>query len=245
MPHTIQSLIEQMTIEEKAALCTGATPWQTLSIERLGLAPITVSDGPHGVRRAVDLTSLITDSLPATCFPVAAALASTWNSDLLYQLGQTLGDECLVLGVDVLLGPGINIKRSPLCGRNFEYFSEDPLVAGELSASLIRGIQSKGVGTSLKHFAVNNQETLRFTISAVVDERTLHEIYLPPFAAASDAGVMTFMSAFNDLNGVPTSANRMTLTDILRGKLGFNGFVVSDSNSIGELVAHGHAADRT
>lgn len=229
----VQALLGQLTLEEKAALCIGATPWQTVAVERLGLPHITVSDGPHGVRRAIDPTSLINESHPATCYPVAAALAATWDKELMFELGQALGDECRALDVDVLLGPGINIKRSPLCGRNFEYFSEDPVLAGELSARLIQGVQSKGIGTSLKHFAVNNQETRRFTVDAVVDERTLHEIYLTGFEIAVKQGQpWTVMCAYNSVNGYLCSEHTYLLTDILRERWGFEGFVVSDWGAV-------------
>ncbi len=238
MPADSASLIQQMTLEEKAALCTGATPWQTLEVERLGLRHITVSDGPHGVRRSNDAASLIDASKPATCFPVAAALSATWDVDLLYELGQALGDECIALDVDVLLGPGINIKRSPLCGRNFEYFSEDPLIAGELSAALIRGVQSKGVGTSLKHFAVNNQEAARFTVSAEIDERTLHEIYLRGFEIAVEkAQPWTVMCAYNRVNGEYCSQHEYLLTKVLRDQWGYEGFVMSDWGAVRDRVA--------
>lgn len=237
MTLSVPSLIQQMTLEEKAALSIGATPWQTLAIERLGLRHITLSDGPHGVRRATDPTQMINESFPATCFPVAAALASTWDKDLLFEMGQALGQECIALDVDVLLGPGINIKRSPLCGRNFEYFSEDPLLAGELSASLIQGIQSQGVGTSLKHFAVNNQETRRFTIDAVVDERTLHEIYLTGFEIAVKQGQpWTIMCAYNSVNGHLCSQNTYLLTTVLRELWGYEGFVMSDWGAVRDRV---------
>ncbi len=232
------SLLNQLTLEEKAALSIGATPWQTLAIPRLGLPSITVSDGPHGVRRSSDITSMMTGSLPATCYPVAASVAATWDTDLFYELGQALADECLALGVDVLLGPGINIKRSPLCGRNFEYLSEDPVVAGELSARLIQGVQSKGVGTSLKHFAVNNQETRRFTVSAAVDERTLREIYLTGFEIAVKQGKpWTVMCAYNRVNGTLCSEHEYLLTQILRAEWGYEGFVVSDWGAVRDRVA--------
>ena len=184
MTDRISELLSQLTLEEKAALCTGASPWRTVAVDRLGLASIIVADGPHGLRRSRDVESLITESHPATCFPVAAALSASWNVELAYEMGQALADEAIALHTDIILGPGMNIKRSPLCGRNFEYFSEDPLLAGEMAAALINGIQSKGVGTSLKHFAVNNQETRRFSVDAVVDERTLYEIYLAGFEIA-------------------------------------------------------------
>jgi beta-glucosidase len=180
----IHAIIAQMTLEEKAAFCTGASPWTTTPIERLGIPEMIVSDGPHGVRRVPDLHSMGEKSLPATCFPTASCLASTWNVDLIEQMGIALAEECIALNVDVLLGPGINMKRSPLGGRNFEYFSEDPYLAGEMAASFINGVQSLGVGTSLKHYVANNQEFQRFSISAEVDERTLREIYLPAFEKA-------------------------------------------------------------
>lgn len=154
----VKQLVRQMKLEEKSAICVGANAWQTVPVERLDIPSIWVSDGPHGVRRAADPDEMMSENVPATCFPTASALAATWDRDLIYELGQALGEECIALNVDLLLGPGMNIKRSPLCGRNFEYFSEDPYLAGELAASLIKGVQSKGVGTSLKHFAANNQE---------------------------------------------------------------------------------------
>src|SRR5450759_4605379 len=168
----IESIIAHMNLEEKAALCTGATAWSTTPIGRRGVPELYVTDGPHGVRRAAEAGTLISQSLPATCFPTASCLASSWNVDLLTRLGQALGEEGIALKVDVLLGPGTNMKRTPVGGRNFEYFSEDPYLAGEMAASFINGVQSQGVGTSLKHYAVNNQEFQRFTISAEVDERT-------------------------------------------------------------------------
>ena len=166
MTTDIQSIIAQMTLEEKAALCTGASAWSTTPIERLGVPEMIVSDGPHGVRRTPDIHDMGSTSLPATCFPTASCLASTWDVDLLREMGKALAEEAIALNVDVLLGPGVNMKRSPLGGRNFEYFSEDPYLAGELAVGLIDGIQSKGVGTSLKHFAANNQEFQRFSMSA-------------------------------------------------------------------------------
>ena len=169
----IQSILSQMTLEEKAALCIGASSWTTTPVERLGVPEMTVSDGPHGVRRMADIHAIASQSLPATCFPTASCLASTWDVELLHKMGESLAEECIALNVDVVLGPGVNMKRSPLGGRNFEYYSEDPYLAGELAASMINGVQGRGVGTSLKHYAANNQEFQRFSISAEVDERTL------------------------------------------------------------------------
>ena len=238
MAKSVQDFLDQMTLEEKAALCTGAGPWHTAAIERIGLEQMIVSDGPHGLRLSTDIDSLATGSHPATCFPVAAALSASWNPVLLYEMGEALADEAIALGSDIILGPGINIKRSPLCGRNFEYFSEDPLLAGELAAALINGIQSKGVGTSLKHFAVNNQETRRFTVDAIVDERTLHEIYLAGFEiAVKQAKPWTVMCSYNSVNGAFAANNKHLLTDILREQWGFEGFVMSDWGAVQDLVA--------
>ncbi len=234
----VQAIIKQMTLEEKAALCTGASAWTTVQIERLGLPEITMSDGPHGVRRVPDGKSLIMSSLPATCFPTASCLASTWDVDLLRKLGEAIADECIALNVDVVLGPGVNMKRSPLCGRNFEYFSEDPFLAGELATNIIAGIQGKGVGTSIKHFAANNQEFQRLSISAEIDERTLYEIYLPAFeTAVKRAQPWTVMCAYNKLNGTYCSQHYPLLVDILKKEWGFEGLVVSDWGAVHDRVA--------
>ncbi len=234
----IQAIVDQLTLEEKAALCTGASAWTTVPVERLGVPEMIVSDGPHGVRRVPDAKSMMMNSLPATCFPTASCLASSWDVELLHALGEALADECIALNVDVLLGPGVNMKRSPLGGRNFEYFSEDPYLAGELAASLIAGIQGKGVGTSLKHFAANNQESQRFTVSAQVDERTLNEIYLPAFeTAVKRAQPWTVMCAYNKLNGTYCSEHHELLVDILKNKWGFEGLVVSDWGAVRDRVA--------
>src|SRR5215217_787588 len=234
----IQSLISQMTLEEKAALCTGASAWTTTSVKHLGLSELIMSDGPHGVRRVPDVNSMGMKSLPATCFPTASCTASTWDVDLVKQVGIALAEECIALNVDVLLGPGVNMKRSPLGGRNFEYFSEDPYLAGEMAASIINGIQSKGVGTSLKHYAANNQEFQRFSISAEVDERTLREIYLPAFEkAVKKAQPWTVMCAYNKVNGTFASEHRYLLTEILKKEWGFEGLVVSDWGAVRDRVA--------
>ena len=234
----IQSIIAQMTLEEKAALCTGATSWTTTPVERLGVPELIVSDGPHGVRRVKDVHTLAIDSLPATCFPTASCLASTWDVELIHKMGVALAEECIALNVDVILGPGANMKRSPLGGRNFEYFSEDPYLAGEMAASIINGIQSKGVGTSLKHYAANNQEFQRFSISAEVDERTLREIYLPAFEkAVKQAQPWTVMCSYNKVNGTFASEHYHLLTEILKNEWGFEGFVVSDWGAVRDRVA--------
>lgn len=234
----IQSIIAQMTLEEKAALCTGATAWTTTPLERLGVPELFVSDGPHGIRRVPDASSMALDSLPATCFPTASATAASWDRDLLHELGQALAEEALALNVGIILGPGVNMKRTPVCGRNFEYIAEDPYLAGELAASLINGVQSRGVGTSLKHYAANNQEYQRMTISAVVDERTLREIYLPAFeTAVKKAQPWTVMCSYNRINGVYGSEHHKLLTEILKDEWGFEGFVVSDWSAVHDRVA--------
>lgn len=234
----IDAIIARMTLQEKAALCTGATAWTTTPLERLGVPELFVADGPHGVRRVPDAGSMAIDALPATCFPTASATACSWDRALLRRMGQALAEEAVALGVNVLLGPGVNMKRMPTCGRNFEYFSEDPCLAGELAASLIDGIQSRGVGTSLKHYAANNQEEQRMTISAEVDERTLREIYLPAFeTAVKKAQPWTVMCSYNRINGVYASEHRRLLTDILKEEWGFEGFVVSDWTAVHDRVA--------
>jgi beta-glucosidase len=234
----LKQLITRMTLEEKAALCTGASSWTTTPVERLGIPELTCSDGPHGVRKTPKQDDLGAQSLPATCFPTSSCMASTWNVDLVKEVGQALAEECIALNVDVVLGPGANMKRSPLCGRNFEYYSEDPYLAGELAAAMIEGVQSKGVGTSLKHFAANNQEFQRFSIDAQVDERTLREIYLPAFEKAVKKGKpWTVMCSYNKLNGPFASESHYLLTDILKNEWGFEGLVVSDWGAVRNRVA--------
>lgn len=238
MNKDIQSLVAQMTLEEKAALCTGASAWTTTPVERLGVPELICSDGPHGVRRQADVHEMGAKSLPATCFPTASCVAASWDVDLVSKMGEALAEECIALNVDVLLGPGVNMKRSPLGGRNFEYFSEDPYLAGELAASMINGVQSKGVGTSLKHFAANNQEFQRFSISAEVDERSLREIYLPAFEkAVKQARPWTVMCSYNKLNGTFASEHHTLLTKILKQEWGFEGLVVSDWGAVRDRVA--------
>jgi beta-glucosidase len=234
----IQSIIASMTLEEKAALCTGASAWSTTPIERLGVPEMIVADGPHGIRRIPNIRSLTRQSLPATCFPTASCSASTWDVELMGQLGAALAEEAVALKVDVVLGPGVNMKRSPLGGRNFEYFSEDPYLAGELAVHYIKGVQSKGVGVSLKHYAANNQEFQRFSISAEVDERTLREIYLPAFEkAVKQAQPWTVMCSYNKLDGVFASEHHTLLTRILKDEWGFEGLVVSDWGAVRDRVA--------
>lgn len=233
----IQSILSQMSLEEKAALCTGAGPWTTTPVERLDIPELVMTDGPHGVRRSKEIHAMAADSLPSTCFPTASALASSWDVALMHKMGEALAEECISQGVDVLLGPGINMKRSPLGGRNFEYFSEDPFLAGEMAASLVDGIQSRGVGTSLKHYAVNNQEFQRFSISAEVDERPLREIYLAAFEkVVKRSQPWTVMAAYNKLNGTYCTENHYLLTDILKDEWGFDGYVVSDWGAVHDRV---------
>jgi beta-glucosidase len=234
----IQTIISKMTLEEKAALCTGATFWSSTAIERLGVPSMIVTDGPHGVRRTPDLTSIAEESLPATCFPTASCLASSWDVDLLHKVGEALAEECIALNVNVLLGPSNNMKRTPLCGRNFEYFSEDPFLSGEMAASWINGIQSRGVGASLKHYAANNQEYQRFTINAEIDERTLREIYLPAFeTAVKKSQPWTVMCCYNKVNGTYGSEHHHLLSEILKDEWGFEGLVVSDWGAVHDRVA--------
>jgi len=238
MKKDIQSVIAQMTLEEKAALCTGASAWTTTPVERLDVPEMIVSDGPHGVRRVTDVHEIALGSLPATCFPTASCSAATWDVDLVCKMGEAIAEECVALNVDVVLGPGANMKRSPLGGRNFEYFSEDPYLAGELAVNFINGVQSKGVGTSLKHYAANNQEFQRFSISAEVDERTLREIYLPAFEkAVKEAQPWTVMCSYNKLNGTFASEHDYLLNQILKDEWGFEGLVVSDWGAVRNRVA--------
>lgn len=227
-----------LSVEEKATLVVGSGFWQTAAVP--GIRSITVTDGPHGLRKqqAGGDHLGIGVSVPATCFPPAVALASTFNIELVQRVGVALGREARAEGVAVLLGPGVNIKRSPLCGRNFEYFSEDPLVSGELGAALVRGLQSQGVGASLKHFAANNQETNRMTVSAEIDERTLREIYLPAFETiVTREQPWTVMCSYNHLGGIATAESHWLLTTLLREEWGFRGLVVSDWGAVDGRVA--------
>lgn len=226
-----QDIIEKMTIEEKAAFLGGRNEWETRAFKRLGIPSIFCSDGPHGIRKqagAGDHLGL-NASVPATCFPTAATIANSWDVELGETLGKTLGEEAMAEGVNVLLGPGLNIKRSPLCGRNFEYFSEDPYLAGKMAASYVKGIQSQGVYACPKHFAVNSQELRRMAMDSVVDERTLREIYLTGFEIAVKEGkAKTIMSSYNEVNGTYANENKHLLTEILRDDWGFDGIVITD-----------------
>src|SRR5215203_4305036 len=236
----VASLLGELTLEEKASLCLGSDFWHTAPIPRLGIPAVAVSDGPHGLRKQPDESDHvgISDSLPATCFPTASALGSSFDPELARRVGEALGVEARAQGVAVVLGPGINIKRSPLCGRNFEYLSEDPLIAGVMGAAIVEGIQSQGVGACVKHYAANNQETDRLRVSAEVDERTLREIYLPGFErVVTQARPWTVMCAYNKVNGVYASENPWLLTELLRDEWGFEGLVVSDWGAVHDRVA--------
>ena len=233
----IKELIKQMTLEEKASLCSGLNFWNTKPIERLNIPSIMMTDGPHGLRKQSASSDHLglNESLESTCFPTASALACSFDRDLIKELGVALGEECQAEDVSIILGPGANIKRSPLCGRNFEYYSEDPYLSSEMAKSQIQGTQSQGVGTSLKHFAANNQEHRRMTIDTIVDERTLREIYLASFETAiKEAQPWTVMCAYNKLNGEYCSENYKLLTEILRDEWGFEGIVVSDWGAVND-----------
>jgi beta-glucosidase len=230
-----RALVAEMTLEEKALLISGDGWWKTHAIDRLQIPSVCMTDGPHGLRK-VEGGGLST-SVPATCFPTASALASSWDTDLIREVGIALAEESQASDVQILLGPGVNMKRSSLGGRNFEYFSEDPLLAGKMAAAYIQGVQSQGVGTSLKHYAANNQEFERMATSSNLDERTLHEIYLPAFeVAVREAQPWSVMAAYNLVNGVPATENALLLQKILRTRWGFRGFVVSDWGAVNDHV---------
>ena len=232
-------LLSKMTLEEKVSLLSGKDFWHLRGNDRLGLPELMITDGPHGLRKQNpngDKKGL-SNSVPTTCFPTAATTACSWDPQLLYRMGEAMAEECLQEKVSVILGPGVNMKRSPLCGRNFEYFSEDPLLAGELAAGLINGIQSKGIGTSLKHFAVNSQEKRRMTIDSVVDERAMREIYLTAFEiAVKKSQPWTVMNSYNKINGTYASDNGYLQNDILRDEWGFEGIVVTDWGAANDRV---------
>ena len=240
MKRKYQDLIDKMTLKEKASLVSGKDFWQTVNIDRLGIPSAFLSDGPHGVRRqaaAADHLGL-NASIPATCYPTAATMANSWDPELGEGLGQRLGQEAAVQKVNVLLGPGLNIKRNPLCGRDFEYFSEDPYLAGKMAAGYVRGIQSNGISACLKHFACNNQEENRMTLDSIVDERTFREIYLTGFEIAVKEGkAKSIMSAYNLINGVYANENKHLLVDILRKEWGFDGLIVTDWGGNNDGVA--------
>lgn len=236
----IQNLISQMTLEEKAGMCFGADFWKLKCVERLGIPQVMVTDGPHGVRKQAEAADHlgINESEKAVCFPAGCATASSFDRDLIRRQGELLGQECQAMNVSTILGPAMNIKRSPLCGRNFEYYSEDPYVSTEIAAALIEGIQSKNVGTSAKHFVANNQEKRRMTNSSDADERTLREIYLASFEGAiKKAKPWTVMSSYNRINGEFVGDSKEYLTEILREEWGFDGYIVSDWGAVNDRVS--------
>lgn len=235
----IEKTLRSMTLEDKIALCEGADFWRTRKFEKYGIPSIFMCDGPHGLRKQEDAADMmgVNKSRPATCFPPAVTTGSSWDTSLMEEIGAAIGEEAADQGVSLVLGPGANLKRNPLCGRNFEYFSEDPCLAGKLAAGFIRGAESKGTGTSLKHFAANSQELSRFTSDSVMDERTLRELYLTAFEIAVKEGApSTVMCAYPKLNGVHCSDSKTLLTDILRDEWGFKGMVVTDWGAMNDRI---------
>ena len=236
----IKTLVSQMTLEEKAGLCSGDDFWHTKAVERLGIPRTMVSDGPHGLRKQDDQADHlgINDSIKAVCFPAACATAASFDPEMIRAMGEAIGDSCQHEKVSVVLGPAVNIKRSPLCGRNFEYYSEDPYLAGRMATAMIQGVQSRNVGTSIKHFALNSQEHRRMSSSSEADERTIREIYFPAFEmAVKEAKPWTVMCSYNRINGVYASEDPWLLTEVLRKEWGFEGYVVSDWGAVSDRVA--------
>ena len=239
MKRNLKELISQMTLEEKAGMCSGLDFWHLKGVERLGIPSVMVSDGPHGLRKQDQEADHlgINESIKAVCFPPAVLSACSFDRELLEKLGEVVGDEAQATDLSVVLGPAVNIKRSPLCGRNFEYYSEDPYLAGEAAAAFINGVQSRHVGTSIKHFAANNQEFNRMSASSEVDERTMREIYLPAFeTAVKKSQPYTVMCSYNRINGTYASENPWLLTKVLRDEWGFEGYVMSDWGAVNDRV---------
>ena len=235
----IETILQQMTLEDKIALCSGENFWETKKYEKYGIPSLFMCDGPHGLRKQENAADMlgVHESRKATCFPAEVTTAGSWDPELLAEIGAAIGEEAREQGVGLVLGPGANLKRNPLCGRNFEYFSEDPYLAGKLAAGFIRGAEAQGIGTSLKHFAVNSQEKSRFTSDSVLDERTLRELYLTAFEIAVKEGKpSTVMCAYPKLNGVHCSDNKRLLTDILRTEWGFGGMVVTDWGAMNDRI---------
>ena len=231
MERDIKKIISEMTLEEKAGMCSGEDFWHLKGVERLGIPAVMVSDGPHGLRKQPNEADHlgIGESIVAVCFPAACATASSFDTELMNEMGKILGEECQAENLSVLLGPAVNIKRSPLCGRNFEYLSEDPYLAGKMAAAYIRGVQSWDVGTSMKHYAANNQEFNRMSCSSNLSERTFREIYLPAFeTAVKEARPKTIMCSYNKINGVWSHYNYDLVTTVLRGEWGYTGNVMTD-----------------
>lgn len=244
MDTNVKNILSKMTLEDKISICNGADFWHSKAMEKYGIPAFTMSDGPHGLRCQKGETDMlgVNDSELSTCFPTAVTAAATWDTELLEQEGRAIGEEGLFLGVDVVLGPGVNMKRDPRCGRNFEYFSEDPYLAGKMGTAWVRGAQSTGIGTSLKHFATNNQEYKRFNGNSQLTERTLREIYLPAFErTVKEAQPATVMCAYPQLNGEHCSDSKKLLTDILRTEWGFEGLVVTDWGALCDRVKAMHA----
>ena len=239
MATDVKQLIEQMTLEKKASLLGGDDFWHTKAVARLGIPRAMMSDGPHGLRKQDEKADHlgVNESIKAVCFPAACATASSFDTELIGKMGEIIGDECQAEELSIVLGPAVNIKRSPLCGRNFEYFSEDPYLAGKMAAAYINGVQSRHVGTSIKHFALNNQETRRMSVSAQVSERAMREIYFPAFEiAVKEAQPKTVMCSYNKINGVYSADNAWLLTDVLRKDWGFEGFVMTDWGAVDDRV---------
>src|SRR5215468_9493134 len=237
---SVAALVAGLSVAQKAALCLGPDFWHTAPVGEAGIEAVMLSDGPHGLRKQPGRTDHagLRDSVPATCFPTASALGSSWDTELAREVGTAIGAEARAQDIAVVLGPGVNIKRHPLCGRNFEYFSEDPHLSGALAAALVDGLQSQQVGACVKHFAANNQETDRMRVSAEVDERTLREIYLPAFErVVTTARPWLVMCSYNKVNGEYAAEHRWLLTDVLRGEWGFDGLVVSDWGAVHDRVA--------
>ena len=235
----IETILQQMTLEDKIALCSGENFWETKKYEKYGIPSLFMCDGPHGLRKQEDVADMlgVNESRKATCFPAEVTTAGSWDPELLTEIGAAIGEEAREQGVGLVLGPGANLKRNPLCGRNFEYFSEDPYLAGKLAAGFIRGAEAQGVSTSLKHFAANSQELSRFTSDSVMDERTLRELYLTAFEIAVKEGrPSTVMCAYPKLNGVHCSDSKALLTDILREEWGFGGMVVTDWGAMSDRI---------
>ena len=235
----IEKILQQMTLEDKIALCSGENFWETKKYEKYGIPSLFMCDGPHGLRKQEDVADMlgVNESRKATCFPAEVTTAGSWDAELLAEIGAAIGEEAKEQGVGLVLGPGANLKRNPLCGRNFEYFSEDPYLAGKLAAGFIRGAEAQGISTSLKHFAVNSQEKSRFTSNSVLDDRTLRELYLTAFEiAVKEGNPSTVMCAYPKLNGVHCSDNKRLLTDILRTEWGFGGMVVTDWGAMNDRI---------
>lgn len=236
----IDEILQKMTLEDKIALCSGKNFWQTKNFEKYGIPSLFMCDGPHGLRKQENAGDMlgINESRKATCFPAEVTTAGSWDPELTQAIGKAVAEEAKDQGVGLVLGPGANQKRNPLCGRNFEYFSEDPYLTGKMAAGFIRGVEGQGIGTSLKHFAANSQERERFTSDSVMDERTLREMYLTGFEIAVKEGKpSTVMCAYPKLNGAHCSDSALLLTEILRKNWGFDGMVVTDWGAMNDRIA--------